>query len=447
MSYLMLKKGARRFNEFSKNLIEALGGDMRPYVKEFYNGARDLPEMAEYEKEMTPYEEVRSFDVMDINIIEDVNEITHPNAAVQELRRKSKGWYDTKTGQVNIVLANNRDVDDVKASVGHETIAHKGLRELVGEENYDQFLNETYSHLRDDLKKGVDAAAGRAFIDDTTKNGKRAKSYEQHRRTAVDELFGRLAEKPFDEFSEGERTLWQKLKATVRRLLDKFLGSLKLPKWFELGDNELRYILWRSKKRLERGGDVVEKARDIVKRDELGLTDEARYSMGDAPETFKARQKRAVENKGTVMPGLNDAEVKVVEVPRHAYTGNIKDATRQAIEASRKKYAPNGEPKTLHYNNFGQEFDYAISDNAIGIVLSPKHQGYSVNKGVHLALAEHKPFDPNKENTPKVSIVEKMKNRVMVVDTDMGCELHDRIEDLKELMAAFRRGDIKEAVD
>ena len=326
----------------------------------------------------------------DINIIEDVNEITHPNAAVQELRRKSKGWYDTKTGQVNIVLANNRDVDDVKASVGHETIAHKGLRELVGEENYDQFLNETYSHLRDDLKKGVDAAAGRAFIDDTTKNGKRAKSYEHHRRTAVDELFGRLAEKPFDEFSEGERTLWQKLKATVRRLLDKFLGSLKLPKWFELGDNELRYILWRSKKRLERGGDVVEKARDIVKREELGLTDEARYNMGDAPETFTARQKRAVENKGTVMPGLNGAQMKVVgNIPRHTYTGNIAEATQQAIDAAKAKYVPNGEPRTLHYNNFGAEFDYSISGNAIEIVLSAKHQGKSVNKGVHLALAEH----------------------------------------------------------
>lgn len=326
----------------------------------------------------------------DINIIEDVNEITHPNAAVQEQRRESKGWYDTKTGQVNIVLANNRDVDDVKASVGHETIAHKGLRELVGEERYDEFLDKVYGRLSGDFKKGVDAAAGRAFIDDTTKNGKRAKSYEQHRRTAVDELFGRLAEKPFEEFSEGERTLWQKLKAAVRRLLDEFLGTLKLPKWFELGYNELRYMLWRSKERLERGKEhPIDLARDIVKREELGLTDEARYSMGDAPETFTARQKRAVENKGTVMPGLNAARVKVVDVPRHAYTGSIKDATRQAIEASRKKYAPNGEPKTLHYNNFGQEFDYAISDNAIGIVLSPKHQGYSVNKGVHLALAEH----------------------------------------------------------
>ena len=326
-----------------------------------------------------------------IHIIEDVNEITHPNSAIQERRRRSKGWYDTKTGQVNIVLPNNRSVDDVKASVAHETIAHKGLRELIGEENYDAFLDEVYEHLRSDLKQQIDTQASRAFIDDATRNGERAKSYEQHRRTAVDELFGRLAEKPFEEFSEGERTLWQKIKATVRRLLDKFLGSLKLPKGFELGDNELRYILWRSKERLERGKEhPIDLARDIVKREELGLTDEARYNMGDAPETFKARQRRAVENKGTVMPGLNGAQVKVVgNIPRHTYTGTIAEATQQAIDAAKAKYVPNGEPRTLHYNNFGAKFDYSISGNAIEIVLSAKHQGKSVNKGVHLALAEH----------------------------------------------------------
>ena len=330
-----------------------------------------------------------------INIIEDVNEITHPNAAVQERRRKSKGWYDTATGQVNIVLDNNKNIDDVKASVGHETIAHKGLRELVGEENYDEFLDETYQHLRDDLKKGVDAAAGRAFVDDATKNGKRAKSYEQHRRTAVDELFGRMAEKPFEEFSEGERTLWQKIKATVRRLLDKFLGSLKLPKWFELGDNELRYILWRSKEHLERGKEhPIDLARDIVKREELGLTDEARYNMGDAPETFKARQRRAAENKGTVMPGLNDAQVKVVDVPRHQYKGrNILDQARDAaIERYNKQVGTNedGTPKweaiPQYYNNYGISFFYEITPKALKSLV--QHHTKSDNVGVHAAVLD-----------------------------------------------------------
>lgn len=64
----------------------------------------------------------------------------------------------------------------------------------------------------------------------------------------------------------------------------------------------------------------------------------------------------------------------------------------------------------------------------------------------HLALAEHKPFNPLHEPTPKVSIVEKMIKRVMVADTDEGKELAGRIEDLKELVEAYRQGVIKEKV-
>lgn len=319
------------------------------------------------------------------------DEVTHPNADEQARRQSARGYFDPKTGEIGINLFNIRGVDEAVSVTCHETIAHKGLRELIGEERYNQFLDEVYKHLRDDLKQRVDAAAGRTFMDDATQNREKSRNYESHRRTATDELFGRMAEKPFEEFSEGERSLWQVIRHKIRRLLDRFLGSLKLPRWFTIGDNEIRYMLWRSKERLERGKEhPIDLARDIVKRQELGLDGDARYSMGDSPDTFKARQRRAVEQKGVVMPGLNSAVVKVVDdIPRHPYTGDIVDATQQAIDAAKAKYAPNGEPKTLHYDNHGAEFDYSISGNAIENVLSPKHQGKSINKGVHLALAEH----------------------------------------------------------
>lgn len=64
----------------------------------------------------------------------------------------------------------------------------------------------------------------------------------------------------------------------------------------------------------------------------------------------------------------------------------------------------------------------------------------------HLALAEHKPFDPERERTPKVYIVEKMQKRITVADTDEGKELAGRIEDLKELLKAYRSGLLKERV-
>ena len=60
-----LEGGIRTFVDFASKMVEAFGDDVRPYVKAFYNGARDMPELAELgiDKEMTPYDEVREFDV------------------------------------------------------------------------------------------------------------------------------------------------------------------------------------------------------------------------------------------------------------------------------------------------------------------------------------------------------------------------------------------------
>ena len=322
-----------------------------------------------------------------INIIEDVNTITHSNPEIQARRRRSKGWFDTATGQVNIVLANNKDVDDAKASVGHEVIAHKGLRELIGEDNYNDFLDETYNHLRDDLKKGVDTEAGRAFIDDATKNGDKAKSYEQHRRNATDELFGRMAEKPFEEFSEGERTLWQKVKAIARKILDKFLGTLKLPKWFTLGDNELRYILWRSKERLERGKEhPIDLARDIVKREELGLTDEARYNMGDVSEpSFATRRDRAVRENGYVHAGLNSSEIKVVSIKEKSPfdTSKKTKVLKEDVVAYANEHNIIGTMTEDETKGKGQ---ISISKTSIEKMVDDSATSKSVDKDTHLAV-------------------------------------------------------------
>ena len=130
---------------------------------------------------------------------------------------------------------------------------------------------------------------------------------------------------------------------------------------------------------------VDEKAQQVL--DEVnGKHKSVRMRMGDATETFKIRQKETADTRGVAMPGLNEVSVNVVQdIPKHSYRGNIKQATREAIDAAKKKYE--GVVKT--YNNYGAKFDYTISGNAIEICLSPKHQGKSVNKGVHLAMAEY----------------------------------------------------------
>lgn len=65
MAAFHIEAGARKFADYARHMIDDLGDAIRPYLKSFYNGARDLPEVQEagYAEEMTPYDEVRTFDV------------------------------------------------------------------------------------------------------------------------------------------------------------------------------------------------------------------------------------------------------------------------------------------------------------------------------------------------------------------------------------------------
>jgi hypothetical protein len=200
-----------------------------------------------------------------MRIVTDLNELTHSDPEVQAAMRRNKGIFDAKSGEVIVVLPNNRDVADVAETVFHEVVAHRGLREMVGEDRYDAFCDEVYDHLKDDLQGEVERDATRRFMKDPERG------YESARREAVDELFGRLSEKGFEDFTRAERSIWQKLKTKVLEVINRFLESMKLPKWVTLGDNELRYMLWRSHERLTSKGDMVDMARDAAKRSELGL--------------------------------------------------------------------------------------------------------------------------------------------------------------------------------
>ena len=89
MSYLMLKKGARVFKEYAHGMIDALGDEVRPYLKSFYNGARDLPEMEDVASDLTAYEEVRNFDVATIGKESVINEPSIFDTA-EQISKESK---------------------------------------------------------------------------------------------------------------------------------------------------------------------------------------------------------------------------------------------------------------------------------------------------------------------------------------------------------------------
>ena len=183
---------------------------------------------------------------------------------------KAKGWYDVRTGRVTIVLPNNKNAADVRETVFHEVVAHKGLRNLVGEEHFNTFLDNVYNNAEEGIKQTIDEMA--------------EKKYDGDKRKATEEYMAHLAED--GEYVKPEN---QGFFAKVRDFLTDLLRKVGIKLGFKLTDNDLRYILWRSWKGLaERdGGSVFEKAEDVKMQHELGQTDEARSASGENGIMFR----------------------------------------------------------------------------------------------------------------------------------------------------------------
>ena len=183
---------------------------------------------------------------------------------------KAKGWYDVRTGKVTIVLPNNKNAADVRETVFHEVVAHKGIRNLVGEEHFNTFLDNVYNNAEEGIKQTIDEMA--------------EKKYDGDKRKATEEYMAHLAED--GEYVKPEN---QGFFAKVRDFLTDLLRKVGIKLGFKLTDNDLRYILWRSWKGLaERdGGSVFEKAEDVKMQHELGQTDEARSASGENGIMFR----------------------------------------------------------------------------------------------------------------------------------------------------------------
>ena len=60
--------------------------------------------------------------------------------------QNDKGYYNTKTGEIVICTENNASIADAIQTILHETVAHKGLIELMGD-RCNEFINRVYESL------------------------------------------------------------------------------------------------------------------------------------------------------------------------------------------------------------------------------------------------------------------------------------------------------------
>lgn len=124
MAVYHIENGARAFGAYAKEMISDLGDAIRPYLKAFYNGARDLPEMTELSSEMTPYDEVSRFDVATIG---NEGEQLTPSAieTAEQINNEATVEFNTKQEQ-----SNTNELEDVDNNAYSITKQHNNKKDV-----------------------------------------------------------------------------------------------------------------------------------------------------------------------------------------------------------------------------------------------------------------------------------------------------------------------------
>lgn len=219
-----------------------------------------------------------------IHIIRDVNDITDDDKDTQRKKRGSKGWYDMETGEVYLVLPNAESIADAQATILHEVVAHKGLRGLLGEK-FDDMMDSVYRNLPEDVRRKVTRAGLSRYGGDF--------------RIATEEYLASVAENGVSEPS-----IWQKIKSAIRG----FFRSLGID--LRMRDEDIAYMLWKSKNRLEKGDSLVtiihKVAKDGNMRDTLLFRDPL-VSSGTMLATSAEERRSMVRAIRSVIEGLKSA--------------------------------------------------------------------------------------------------------------------------------------------
>lgn len=275
-----------------------------------------------------------------VKIIRNVNEITDADGKTEQRKRKSKGWFDTSTGEVVLVLPNASSVEDARETVFHEAVAHYGLRKMFGKD-FDTFLDNVYANAEQSIRSKINARGG-------------------NKRVATEEYLAELAERGFED--KNERSLWQKVKDFLVDMLRK--AGVKLG--FRLSDNELRYILWKSYQNLS-DNNVIDVARDIAKQYELkvgeyrfrdDVTDNIpddgsreAYEQSLKKEWYKARE--AYQDSMLSLKNLQEVVAKTSGSPIQTF--------ENAYMAENQMSSKNTSESEKYYNEFFEPLEKEIA--------------------------------------------------------------------------------------
>lgn len=171
-----------------------------------------------------------------INLVEREGEIR--DAYVLEALRDGeivKGWFNPRTGEVYLYLPNIKSNGEIDQTILHEVIAHKGLRELLGEREFNRLCDLVFDAMPEKDKK--------AFL---TYPGVDKLSGLEAQRAAADEYMAHVSE-TLDIYP----SVWKRIVEAVRRWLRN--RGLNL----SISDGDIETVLRASLNNLMRNAPTI----------------------------------------------------------------------------------------------------------------------------------------------------------------------------------------------
>lgn len=320
----------------------------------------------------------------DVEVVTDASTLTGRRA-------RAKGFYSPRTGKISIVIPNHASEADAVQTLLHEAVAHKGLRQLMGE-HFDTFLWNVYRNADRDVRERINALASEKGWDFPT---------------ATEEYLASLAENT--DFENAQRSGWWE---KIKRLFIDMLHKMGLDRFsgVTLSDNELRYILWRSYENLREPGaerSITGVAADVVKQAELKVGNYAEEATGgnmaaergkkEASETdsvLEREHQHTVISDATGTKILNNLDNLVKRYENSAqseiktFIGEVSKAIGARRHGSKSEYATfetkNGKIITIRlsdHNASTRNFDNAGRNNGISIVITARKNNGVTNDG------------------------------------------------------------------
>lgn len=225
-------------------------------------------------------------------------------------RARAKGWYDTKTGKIAIILPNHTSGQDVMRTILHEGVAHHGLRELFGED-FDTFLENVYNNASKEIREAINRLAAKNDWDF---------------KVATEEYLAGMAEDT--NFDRAEyQSWWGKIKFLFLDMLRK--AGLVLNR--TLTDADLRYILWRSYENLKEPGryrSILGEAEDISKQMDLKVgnfaeTDNSAASVADG-DSYMYRDGDVMDERDRAI--VRDRYERIIQSGMYQFREAVQDS-------------------------------------------------------------------------------------------------------------------------